>query len=136
MIYFIAGIVLLLYFDQLKLHLHAILGLSCCLFLADHFFLNGLADVVWISGFVFFFGFWRYLGNFSKYGDFSYGTYIVHFPLIQAMIALGLAKLSPAIFLPAALSCVLVTAFLLWHLVEKRFLAKSSHYRLEQSAGA
>jgi peptidoglycan/LPS O-acetylase OafA/YrhL len=136
LIYFIAGIGLLLYFDKLKLHFHAILGLSCCLFLADHFFLKGAIDVLWISGIVFFFGFWRYLGNFSKYGDFSYGTYIVHFPLIQIMVALGLAKLSPTIFLPVTLSCVLATAFLLWHLVEKRFLAKSSHYRQVQTAAA
>jgi peptidoglycan/LPS O-acetylase OafA/YrhL len=136
LIYFIAGIVLLLYFDKLKLHFPAILGLSCCLFLADHFFLKGIVDVLWISGIVFFFGFWRYMGNFSKYGDFSYGTYIVHFPLIQTMIALGLAKQSPAVFLPVALSCILAAAFLLWHLVEKRFLAKSSHYRQAQIAAS
>jgi peptidoglycan/LPS O-acetylase OafA/YrhL len=129
LIYFIAGIVLLLYFDKLKLHLPAILGITICLFLADHLFLKGFVDILWISGIVFFFGFWRYMGNFAKYGDISYGTYIVHFPMIQAMIALGLAKQSPAIFLPVALSCILVAAFLLWHLVEKRFLAKSSHYR-------
>jgi peptidoglycan/LPS O-acetylase OafA/YrhL len=134
LIYFIAGIFLLLYFDKLKLHFPAILGLTSCLFLADHFFLKGYGDVLWISGIVFFFGFWRYMGNFSKYGDFSYGTYIVHFPLLQTMIALGLAKQNPAIFLPVALFCILATAFLLWHLVEKRFLSKVSHYRQGQIA--
>jgi len=129
LIYFIAGIVLLLYFDKLKVHFSAIFGVTFCLFLADRFFLKGFGDVLWISGTVFFFGFWRYMGNFSKHGDFSYGTYIVHFPLIQAMVALGLTNQNPALFLLGALSCILATAFLLWHLVEKKFLAKSSHYR-------
>ncbi|HEY1901109.1 MAG TPA: acyltransferase [Terracidiphilus sp.] len=129
LIYFIAGIILLLYFDQLRHHFPAILCVSCCLFLADHFFFKGILDVLWVSGIVFVFGFWRYLGNFSKYGDFSYGTYIVHFPIIQAMTSLGLAKQKPIVFLLVTLSCILVVVFLLWHLVEKRFLAKSSHYR-------
>ncbi len=128
LIYFIAGIILLLYFDKLKLHFPAILGITFCLLLADHFFCKGVLDVLWISGIIFVFGFWRPLGNFSKYGDFSYGTYIVHFPLIQTMIALGLAKQSPIIFLPVVLFCIMVSTFLLWHLVEKRFLARTSHY--------
>lgn len=136
LIYFIAGIVLLFYFDELKLHFSAIIGVTCCSFLADHFFLKGSIDVLWISGIVFFFGFWRYLGRFTKYGDFSYGIYIVHFPLIQAMIALGLAKQGPAIFLLVTWACILVVAFLMWHLVEKRFLAKSSHYRQMQTAAS
>jgi peptidoglycan/LPS O-acetylase OafA/YrhL len=129
LIYFIAGIVALLYFDKLKLHFPAILGISSCLFLADHFFFRGILDVLWVSGIVFVFGFWRYLGNFSKYGDFSYGTYIVHFPLIQTMISLGLAKQSSVIFVLVTVSCIAAGAFLMWHLVEKRFLARSSHYR-------
>ena len=136
LIYFIAGITILLYFDKLKLHFPAILSITLCLFLADHFFFKGILDVLWVSGIVFVFGFWRYLGNFSKYGDFSYGTYIVHFPLIQTMVSLGLAKQSPAIFLLVTVSCIGVGAFLMWHLVEKRFLAKSSHYRQVSAAAS
>ena len=133
LVYFIAGVLLLLYFDRLKFHF---LSLSCVtvgFFLLDHFFTRDVFDVIWISGLVFIFGFWRYFGNFSKHGDFSYGVYIVHWPILQTLIALGLAGLNPAIFLLFSLSLIGFAAFLMWHLVEKRFLAGSSHYRQESS---
>lgn len=129
LIYFCAGILLLLYFDTLKLHYRSIILVTACLYLIDHFFTGGTLDVLWISGIVFVFGFWRYLGNFSKYGDFSYGVYIVHFPIFQTLIALGLARKNPAVFFVVSLSFLGLAAFLMWHLVEKRFLKNSSHYR-------
>jgi len=135
LVYFSAGILLLLYFDQLKAHFRAIACIAAVLFLLDHFFAKEILDVFWISGLVFVFGFWRYLGNFSRYGDFSYGVYIVHWPILQTMVAFGLTKLSPAIFLALALSLIALTAILLWKLVESRFLASTSHYR-EGSAKA
>jgi len=127
--YFSAGVLLLLYFDRLKLHFRAISCITAVLFMLDHWFTGDVLDVFWISGLVFVFGFWYYLGNFSKYGDFSYGVYIVHWPILQILIALGLAKVNPVIFLLASLSLIGLVAFLMWHLVESRFLANSSHYR-------
>jgi peptidoglycan/LPS O-acetylase OafA/YrhL len=127
--YFCAGILLLLYFDKLKSHFISLSCITAILFLTDHFFTGEILDLFWISGFVFVFGFWRYFGNVSKYGDFSYGVYIVHWPILQILISLGATKLNPAIFLPLSLSLIGLAAFLMWHLVEKRFLANSSHYR-------
>jgi len=128
-VYFGAGILLLLYFDKLKAHFRAISVITACFFLLDHFFTGQILDVVWISGLVFLFGFWRHFGNFSKYGDFSYGVYIVHWPILQILIAVGLARLNPAIFFLGSISLVAWAALLMWHLVESRFLATSSHYR-------
>lgn len=130
LLYFCAGVLLLLYFDTLKLHFKTIACLTAVLYLADRFLTHGNLDVLWIAGLVFVFGFWRYLGNFSKYGDFSYGVYIVHFPILQTLIALGLARWNPALFLLVSLSLIALAGFLMWHLVESRFLAASSHYRL------
>jgi len=129
LVYFSAGILLLLYFDMLKLHFRSIICITVCLYLVDHFLTEGTLDVLWISGIVFVFGFWRYLGNFSKFGDFSYGTYIVHWPVLQTMIALGFAKLNPAFFFIVSISLIALASILLWHLVESRFLKSSSHYR-------
>ena len=69
-----------------------------------------------------------YLGNFGKYGDFSYGIYIVHFPILQTLITLGLFRESPWVMLVVSGSLVMTVAFLFWHLIEKPFLRKSSHY--------
>lgn len=129
LMYFVSGILLSLYFDKLKLHFRIISCITACLFLIDHWFAGGILDVFWISGFVFVFGFWRYFGDFSKYGDFSYGLYIVHCPILQTLIALGIASMSPASFLVASISLVGMAAFLIWHLVESPFLSSRSHYK-------
>jgi peptidoglycan/LPS O-acetylase OafA/YrhL len=60
----------------------------------------------------------------TRYGDFSYGVYIIHFPIIQALVASGIFAASPY----GAFAIVLVMAaplsVLSWNLVEKRFLGK------------
>jgi hypothetical protein len=48
---------------------------------------------------------------------------------LQTLIVFGVARLNPAIFLLVSLSLIGLTALLMWHLVESRFLASSSHYR-------
>ncbi len=128
LLYFCAGILLLLYFDRLKLHFRPILALTIGIYILDHWLAAGNLDVLWISGVVFVFGFWHYFGNFSKHGDFSYGVYIVHWPILQVLIYLGLARMNPAVFLLLSVFCIAVAGFLMWHLVESRFLKSSSHY--------
>ena len=39
-----------------------------------------------------------YLGTYSKYGDFSYGIYIVHFPIIQLLYSLNIVNDYPIYF--------------------------------------
>lgn len=129
LVYFSAGILLFLYFDTLRLHFRSISCITACLFLIDHWFTGGVLDVLWISGVVFVFGFWRYLGDFTKFGDFSYGVYIVHFPILQTLAALGLVGVSPSVFVLASVFLIACAGLLMWNLVEKRFLANSSHYR-------
>ena len=66
--------------------------------------------------------------NAARYGDLSYGVYITHFPIIQACIAVGLFA-SPLLGLTVSLGLTFMASFALWHLVEKRALLPSSHYR-------
>ena len=63
-----------------------------------------------------------YLGNVSKYGDFSYGLYVCHFPIIQSFAVGALFAGHPGLrAVVAFLSCGLY-AVLSWHLVEKWWL--------------
>lgn len=77
---------------------------------------------------VVFFGLFLYAGNFGKYGDFSYGVYILHFPVIQLLLHSGWFQERPWLFLMAAILITAGCAIALWHLVEKRFLFRKSHY--------
>ncbi len=69
-----------------------------------------------------------WLGNFGKYGDFSYGIYITHFPILQVLISAGAFGYSPILGLAVAGVLVFITAYVFWHFIEKPFLKKSSHY--------
>lgn len=68
------------------------------------------------------------LGNFGKYGDFSYGIYITHFPILQILISAGVFDYSPFFGFTVAGVFVFITAYVFWHFIEKPFLKKSSHY--------
>lgn len=70
-----------------------------------------------------------FLGNFARYGDLSYGIYVWHFPVIQLGVALGLFAASPFGALALALGCVGVLALVSWHVVERPFLRRDSHYK-------
>ncbi|MCQ8184579.1 acyltransferase family protein [Parvularcula maris] len=65
----------------------------------------------------------------TRYGDFSYGIYICHFPIIQSLVASGLFEESPALAVAASVLCTLGASVLLWHLVERPALRRTSHYR-------
>ena len=64
-----------------------------------------------------------FLNNFGKYGDFTYGLYIYHFPIIQLFRQYDLfEKYNPILM---AFSVILITLFfavLSWFFIEKRFL--------------
>jgi peptidoglycan/LPS O-acetylase OafA/YrhL len=70
------------------------------------------------------------LGDFGRYGDLSYGLYIIHYPIVQALTALGAYAASPWLTFGAATILVLVLAALSWHFIEKPMLHKTSHYVL------
>lgn len=77
-----------------------------------------------------------YLGNFARYGDFSYGIYIIHFPVVQLLVAGGAFGANPWAAASAALVLVVGLSALSWYAVERPFLRPRSHYRAAQSRGA
>ena len=68
--------------------------------------------------------------NAARWGDISYGVYIVHFPIVQMLVAAGLFEtlgLGGGIAVSALV--VLPVSYLLWWWVEKPALRRDSHYR-------
>lgn len=70
----------------------------------------------------------------ARFGDISYGVYITHFPILQALMMAGVFAAIPfgGGFALAAL-LVVIASFALWHLVERPALRRDSHYRLAEA---
>jgi peptidoglycan/LPS O-acetylase OafA/YrhL len=76
---------------------------------------------------LYFANIFKYLGNFGKFGDLSFGVYIWHFPILQVFVFYNLF-VNPVIGVGLFLTTIIFASFLSWHLIEKRYLYKSSHY--------
>jgi peptidoglycan/LPS O-acetylase OafA/YrhL len=66
------------------------------------------------------------LGSPTRHGDVSYGIYLVHWPVLQTGIALGLFNHCP---LAAAAGCwcvIVALGYASWYVVERRFLLPAS----------
>jgi len=58
----------------------------------------------------------------TKYGDFSYGAYVLHCPIIQTLIALGVFHAHPLLAVVLVVVLVAFVSIASWNLVEKPFL--------------
>ena len=74
-----------------------------------------------------------HLGNFARYGDFSYGVYIIHVPVVQALVGRGWFAENPWGAFWTSIALVAALSALSWHAVERPFLRRRSHYRLAES---
>jgi peptidoglycan/LPS O-acetylase OafA/YrhL len=126
--YFLVGGLIYYYLPYFERHVKWLVPLAVALYVASVWLPLRLLEPVALGVAVVFVALYAYLGNFGKYGDFSYGAYICHFPIIQLLVHFGLFAISPWLGLAVSVSLTLVAAILMWHLVEKRFLLRSSHY--------
>jgi peptidoglycan/LPS O-acetylase OafA/YrhL len=79
----------------------------------------GLGIIIMYIGFNF-----NRLNSIGKNGDYSYGAYIYHYPLIQILIALGYFKLNKYITLLIVMGAVFSMAYISWNFLERNFLKK------------
>jgi peptidoglycan/LPS O-acetylase OafA/YrhL len=63
-----------------------------------------------------------YIDFFKKRGDFSYGIYIYHFPIVQVLIQYSLFETQPYLALFLTTLAITISSFCSWHWLEKRFL--------------
>lgn len=126
--YFVSGALIYYYLDVFEKHLLKFLVPAVLVIIAHRFYPVPALEPLALATVVAFFGFFLYAGNFGKHGDFSYGIYILHFPILQVMVHAGFFERSPYFALAAACVLVLGASVLMWNFVEKRFLLRSSHY--------
>ncbi len=128
--FFISGAFLYYYLDEFRRHSKLILISGVILFIfskmTGFYFLYPatLAILVIYSAMVL-----RYLGNWGKFGDFSFGIYIWHFPVIQVFVHFRLFESHLYFVFPSLILTVFIISYLSWHLIEKPFLSHHSHYR-------
>lgn len=131
--YFMAGAFFYYYLPLFEKYAGFFLGAGGLILFADYFYSLSFFEPFALATVVAFFGLFLYVGNFGKYGDFSYGIYILHFPIIQIFLQYGWLRENPWLYLGSVLTLTLIAGFAMWHLVEKRFLLRSSHYISEMA---
>lgn len=134
--YFVTGIFLFLNFDFLIKYKKIILTFSI-LFLISYYTLSLYIDWFYPAAFgcVVIIAAYNipFLNNFGKYGDFTYGLYIYHFPIIQIFRQYNLFEKHNAYLM--AIAVILITLFLAvlsWFLIERRFLSRFKNNNKKQ----
>lgn len=122
--YFVAGAFFYYFLSFFQHWKFRFLALAVLAFAVNYWYPLVLVEPFALATVVIFFGLFCYLGNFGKYGDFSYGVYILHFPIIQLLLQSGWFSENPWYFLLAVITLTVVGAIALWHLVEKHFLLR------------
>jgi peptidoglycan/LPS O-acetylase OafA/YrhL len=77
--------------------------------------------------FAFFFP--RVIGP-TKYGDFSYGIYVFHCPIIQTLVGWGMFLLHPTLSVAFVVLVVTLLAVASWNLIERPSLGRKPEQRL------
>ncbi len=80
---------------------------------------------------LYFANIFKYLGNWGKFGDLSFGIYIWHFPILQVFVSYNIF-IHPVTGILLFLTTLFLVSFLSWHVIEKRWLHSSSHYRVSE----
>lgn len=132
--FFVAGSAIYVHFDAFRRRLPLMAAIGVGLFLLSWVVLPVVLRPLGVALMTLSFAFGPFLGRFGRFGDFSYGVYIVHFPILQILISQGVLQDRPWTMLALATVLVLAAAAALWHGVEKRFLRRDSHYRKVEDA--
>ena len=130
--FFTVGILLyknIVFFTRWKHHL--ILPCLLLFFLEQYVFNTHILKPAAYGFMVFYIGYnFKFLNNFGKYGDLTYGIYIYHFPLIQVFVYLGFwDNYNPFLVSAFLMLLVVILSFLSWHFLELTYLSESRKQR-------
>ncbi|WP_160135904.1 acyltransferase family protein [Chryseobacterium sp. c4a] len=122
--YFIGGMLLYFHFEKFIKHKNILFIIAIITVWIDLIFKIKLFSPIMISIIVLYIAYsFNFLNNFGKYGDFTYGIYIFHFPIIRVFATLGLfANYNPYLMSIVCMFVVIGVGIASWHFYEKRFL--------------
>jgi peptidoglycan/LPS O-acetylase OafA/YrhL len=122
--YFIAGMLIYFNFDKFIQHKHKLFIIALATVWIDLIFHIKLFSPIMIGIIVLYIAYsFKFLNNFGKYGDFTYGIYIFHFPIIRTFTTLGLFEdYNPFVMAFICMLIVIAVGVSSWHFYEKRFL--------------
>ncbi|MDP9076359.1 MAG: acyltransferase [Bacteroidota bacterium] len=125
--YFIAGMTLHFYFDEIMKFRKKLILIALPFFWGEYLFNYEVFRPIALAIIVFYLAYdFKIFNNWGKFGDFSYGIYLFHFPIIQIFVYYGFfKKFNPSAVLLVVLLLVLTAAYLSWNLLEKRFLKRA-----------
>jgi peptidoglycan/LPS O-acetylase OafA/YrhL len=135
--YFATGIFLFLNFDFVLQNRNKLLFMSVLLlvisrfyhFQIDVFYPAAFGSIVIVAAYSL-----PSLNNFGKYGDFTYGLYIYHFPIIQLFRQYDLfEKYNPILMAFLVISITFFFAVFSWFFIEKRFLDRFKKNEVKQT---
>jgi len=130
LVYFLSGIFLYLNLDFFKKNQWKLLPIATILGVLELYFLPFNLVFPFALGIVII---WMAfskmpLRNFGKYGDFSYGVYLVHFPIIQIFVQEKIYDQYSFVGLFASYILVVLFSVLIWKFVESPFLRKKKSH--------
>lgn len=120
MMYFCSGIIILAYFPIFRKYMRYLFPVSLFLLLGREYLLLSIFEPIALASIIITvaYGF-KWLHVFNRMGNFSYGIFLIHFPIIQIFIHYGLDRYS--FILTLALTTILSTGLgmLSWKYIEK-----------------
>ncbi|MDR2236792.1 MAG: acyltransferase [Chryseobacterium sp.] len=122
--YFIGGMLIYFHFDQFIKYKNILFTIAIITVWIDLIFHIKLFSPIMISIIVLYIAYsFKFLNNFGKYGDFTYGIYIFHFPIIRVFETTGLfAHYNPYLMSIVCMFVVIGVGIASWHLFEKKFV--------------
>ncbi|KQT31067.1 hypothetical protein ASG22_18710 [Chryseobacterium sp. Leaf405] len=122
--YFIPGMLIYFNFDQFIKHKHLLFIVAIATVWIDLVINIQLFSPMMIGIITLYIAYsFKFLNNFGKYGDFTYGIYIFHFPIIRTFQTLGLFEdYNPFVMTFVCMLVVIAVGVSSWHLYEKKFL--------------
>ena len=125
--FFVSGIALYYYFDYFIKWKNKLIFFALPIFVIEYYLQTEILSPFALAVIILYIAYgFKGLNTWGKYGDFSYGIYIYHFPLVQLAISLGFFNnYNPWLVALILITTVILLSVLSWNLLEKRFLKRT-----------